>query len=205
MSVKKVLLTISAMALIAVIAVAGTLAFLQNKTGSLKNTFASSGLIESDSNFVLDEAQVKLDDANYNYIEDATKPRITSGENAGVEYKNVLPGATLYKDPKITVTGLKQSAYLFVKVEAVGMDGLAYNLDGWTQIGDTNVWYKDTTLAASEGAQEFNVLANKRIKVADGFDASVASTRELTFTAYLAQAAGFDTAEAAWNATFGKQ
>lgn len=214
MSVKKVLLTISAMALIAVIAVAGTLAFLQANTSEVKNTFTSASSIIDNSNFILDEAYVSRTAAG-----DFVKATGADAgrTNAGLTYDNLLQGSKLFKDPTISIKALNQQAYLFVKVTSTAGDKLGYEMaEGWKQIEGTDVWYYGKTNAngdvlavmdSNAAAIEYPVL--KQNGEGDNAYAVTVKTApeaevNITFQAYLVQSTNFDNATAAWNGTFGK-
>ncbi len=216
MSVKKVLLTISAMALIAVIAVAGTLAFLNANTDTVTNTFASAGLIDpgtdEDPNFKLVEHTAEqLEENNGNYT-------LTTAETKdGFNYNNVLPGTTLAKDPKVTVKNLKQNAYLFIKVEDTLNTELKYTINSanWTKVDDAKldnanlpagttiyVYKRGEVLNSKNGVDAAEIITNNEVK-ATGTYAADGAAGNLKFTAYLAQTAGFDDYTSAWNHVFG--
>lgn len=214
MSVKKVLLTISAMALIAVIAVAGTLAYLNKATGTVTNTFASAGLIDptdpdGNKNFKLFEHEATQGD-NGSYTLTATETE------TGFEYGNVLPGTTLAKDPTVTVKNLKQNAYLFVKVENALNAKLTYDMSSdWTEVADAKlnnealpagtkiyVYKAGEALNAENSVAAAKIIDGDVINVAGDYAAD-GDAGNLKFTAYLAQTAGFENYTAAWNATFG--
>ena len=202
MSVKKVLLTISAMALIAVIAVAGTLAYLKTNTGNVTNTFtASSGIIDSD-NFTLDESQIgkRNADGSYGFADPVVKVK----EN---EYKDILAGATLAKDPTIHITNLKENAYLYFVVDNDEIAGLDFKFDDkWSKISDAllngnaaNVYVYADALDAGT-TEDYNIILNQTVTVkAD----APTGTNNMTFTAYLVQTTGFSNATEAWTSTYG--
>ena len=219
MSVKKVLLTISAMALIAVIAVAGTLAFLQSKTNKITNTFSASGLLNQDSTFKLDEAIVGKSGIDYVKV---------TGDNAGrtdtngQTYANILPGSKLFKDPTITVKGLEQDAYLYVVVDNQLTNTVPFEVSNdWNAINVRNCDNHELTATEkvyvyapantetkltkddTEADKVIAVYKNETITVDNNFDADAFGSKTLSFKAYLAQAGGFANATEAWNATFG--
>ena len=132
------------------------------------------------------------------------------------DYK-IVPGATIDKDPKVTVLANSEDCYLFVKVEAGANwpSYLHYSIAaGWTQGKGTdgiptNVYYREVSNSTS--AQEFYVLAgttghangivtvdntlNKDTvdqAIKDGFQPT------LTFTAYAVQKDGSASATEAW-------
>lgn len=136
------------------------------------------------------------------------------------DYK-IVPGATIDKDPKVTVLANSEDCYLFVKVEAGANwpSYLHYSIaDGWTQgkgtgtDGDgipTNVYYREVSNSTS--AQEFYVLAgttghaNGIVTVDTTLDKATVDQAikdgfqpTLTFTAYAVQKDGSASATEAW-------
>lgn len=134
MKVKKVILTIAAMALVAVISVVGTFAYLQSTTDVVKNTFTSAATIK----ITLDETDVDV----YGVKDGETRKT----EN---DYK-LIPGHEYVKDPTIHVEKGSEPCYLFVEVkntisaiEASGDTTIAKQMEakGWKAVeGVTNVY-----------------------------------------------------------------
>ena len=124
-------------------------------------------------------------------------------ETTGEEYK-LLPGATVSKDPRVTVVAGSETCFLFVKVEkSAAFDTFCtYAIaDGWTALaGHGGVYYR-TVESPAENAV-FPVLKNDCITVhdtvAEELLGSMAENPTLTFTAYAVQNDGFDTAHNAW-------
>lgn len=140
---------------------------------------------------------------------------ITLGETPR-DYK-IIPGATIDKDPKVTVLANSEDCYLFVKVEegANWPSYLHYSIaDGWTQGKGTdgiptNVYYREVSNSTS--AQEFYVLAGKTghangiVTVDTTLDKATVDQAikdgfrpTLTFTAYAVQKDGSASAAEAW-------
>lgn len=132
------------------------------------------------------------------------------------DYK-IIPGATIDKDPKVTVLANSEDCYLFVKVEegANWPSYLHYSIaDGWTQGKGTdgiptNVYYREVSNSTS--AQEFYVLAgttghaNGIVTVDTTLDKATVDQAikdgfqpTLTFTAYAVQKDGSASAAEAW-------
>ena len=132
------------------------------------------------------------------------------------DYK-IVPGATIDKDPKVTVLANSEDCYLFVKVEAGANwpSYLHYSIAaGWTQGKGTdgiptNVYYREVSNSTS--AQEFYVLAgttghaNGIVTVDNTLDKATVDQAikdgfqpTLTFTAYAVQKDGSATAAEAW-------
>lgn len=149
---------------------------------------------------------------------------INLAENTGTEYK-MVPGTTLDKDPKVTVSADSEACWLFVKVEKTGGtvtvkepnengelvdktksfdDFITYSMaDGWTALdGNEGVYYRE--VEAATAAQPFYVLKDNQVVIKgtvskDMMDAVTTQTQPtLAFTAYAVQKEGFATAGAAW-------
>lgn len=173
---KKTLTVIIALVLVVVMSVAGTVAYLTDTTDSVVNTFTVGNI-------------------------DITLAETTT------DFK-MVPGNDIAKDPKVTVVGGSEACWLFVKVAESDNLGsfVTYSIaDGWTALtGVSGVYYRE--VAASESNQVFSVLANDKVTVKntvtktmmDDLGKTGATQPTLTFTAYAIQAAGFNTASAAW-------
>lgn len=187
---KKLLITVTAVALVLCFVVGGTLAWLIDTTEPVVNTFTYG-----DINITLDETNV---------VNGKREENITNN------YK-MIPGATIAKDPKVTVVGGSEACWLFVKVEeSTNYDTfLTSQIDtgttGWTQGDGTtipaNVYYREVT--ASDENQEFGILVGDQVTVKSDvtkemFTAEDFTNPTITFTAYAIQKASFATAAAAW-------
>lgn len=124
----------------------------------------------------------------------------------------MVPGATISKDPKVTVKADSEACWLFVKVtESDNLDSfISYSVDSnWTALtGVSGVYYRevpDQTTATTD--VEYSVLTNDQVTVKDtvtkdmmdAITAGEATAPTLTFKAYAIQKEGFTTAAAAWN------
>lgn len=170
---KKTLTMVLAFALVFALGVGGTLAWLTDSTQAVKNTFTTSDV-------------------------DITLAETGTTTVNGVDEKEfkMVPGATLTKDPKVTVLADSEKCYVFVKVvESDNYDNfMTYTVDTskWTALaGEEGVYYM--TVDASTENQEFNVLTNNQVKVLESvtkanMDALTEATYPtLTFTAYAIQ------------------
>lgn len=176
---KKKVLSIVAVVLVLCCAIGGTLAWLTDKTGEVKNTFAPS-----DINITLTETPNTDTDGN--------------GENDAWK-ADMIPGFSYTKDPVVTVKGGSVDCYLFVKFEENGDPAtyLTYTstltaANGWTQGDSTsipsNVWYRKVTANAAD--QSWNLLADNTIAVKDTVakdNMADAAKAELVYTAYATQ------------------
>ena len=176
---KKKVLSIVAVVLVLCCAIGGTLAWLTDKTGEVKNTFSPS-----DINITLTETPNTDTDGN--------------GENDAWK-ADMIPGFSYTKDPVVTVKGDSVDCYLFVKFEEKGNPDtyLKYTstltvANGWTQ-GDgtdipSSVWYRKVTANAAD--QSWNLLNGDTIAVKDTVakdNMADAAKAELVYTAYATQ------------------
>ena len=139
---KKIIAKVGACALCVGLGVAGTLAWLTDKTESVTNTFTTSNI------------------------------NITLTETTGSNYQ-MIPGFTITKDPKVTVSAGSEDCYLFVKLEE--SDNYSAYLenykisDGWKQLknGETDVdgvYYREVE-SNDTSDQPFYVLKNNQLTV----------------------------------------
>lgn len=182
---KKTMAMLIALVLVLVCAVGGTLAWLTDKTETVKNTF-TVGNIDID------------------LTEDPNADTDGNGENDAWK-ATMVPGVVLDKNPTITVTEDSEPCWVFVKVTKTGtatLDGdeltfddfMDYNMaSGWTPLGD-GVFYYDPII--SDGAT-LDVISYDgtvdKIKVKDDvtkemLDALGTTDLTLEFTAYAVQA-----------------
>ena len=142
MTKKKLIAIVTAAVLVVCCAVAGTLAWLTDKTPSVTNTFTTS-----DINITLTETA-------------GTTSSTTS--TGGHEFK-MVPGYTITKDPIVTVKAGSEACWLFVKVtESTSLSQyIDYTVaSDWTK-GDgtnipSNVYYRQVASPTTD--QSFNVI-----------------------------------------------
>ena len=198
---KALLLTLCAVLLVAA-SVMGTIAYLTSHD-AVVNTFSVGSISMS-----LDEAPVNADGKE------------TTGDRVEANSYKLLPGHEYDKDPTIHMVATSEDAWVFVKIEN-GIESYESTADGYTnietQITDTYGWtgltgvegvyYKEYT--KNQADKDLEVFAN--FKVADnaesveGWANITADTHKINVTGYAVQKDGFQTALAAWNATFGAQ
>lgn len=182
---KALVLTLCAVLLV-VATVMGTLAYLTDTTDEVKNTF-TIGKVDID----LTETKQPDDSGNRNF--------------------KMVPGCTIEKDPKVTVTADSEDCLVFVKVEksANFTTFLTYDMaDGWTALPNNDgVYYRE--VKNTDTNREFPILKDNKVQV----KSDVISTQmnnltantypTLTFKAYACQLtkdgnANFTPADA-WN------
>lgn len=191
----KALMLVLCAVLLVTASVLGTMAYLTS-TDQVVNTFTVGKVA-----ITLDEAKVNADGT-----------AVTPAERVKGNAYHLLPGHTYTKDPTVHVQANSEDSFIFVKVE----NGIAnYEAgttiaaqiaeNGWKPLtGVANVYYKDYTKRAESTDlpvfDSFTIAGSAND--ADGWNNFSAETK-VTVTAYAVQQDGFDTAAAAWNATFG--
>ena len=111
MKKRKIMMSVMSAALVGVVAIGGTLAYMSDKSNQVTNTFnLGSGYEEDDD----DHIGLWLDEV------DITNPE--SRTEIGNEYKELLPGSVVEKDPTFHLTAGSTDSYVFAEV--VGLDGM---------------------------------------------------------------------------------
>lgn len=161
--------------------VAGTLAWLQDETVTVQNTFTTSGI-----DIDLNETDAELNNS-------------TSQKE---KFFKMIPGFTISKDPKVTVKANSETCYVFVEViESATLDKyISYTIDNsWKKLELTDnskkVYYRTVTTSTSD--QTFSVLTNDTVTVKDSvtdaqmkaLSAAGAVQPTLSFKAYAIQLA----------------
>lgn len=204
-----------ALLLVGAAGAAGSLAYLQQTTGPVTNTFtATSGLIDTDAIFALKET-TPTPQPNGDYVITTTNRTETHAE-----YANIVPGVTLGKDPAVMLNDLNVQSYLFIKETETPNSALKYsvNTNNWKKIGTSKVWYYVgegatetgvlSTIDTAKGEKEITaeILTDQQVTVDDFDHETLANGNlgKLKYEAYLVQASGFDDAMDAWSQTYGK-
>ena len=100
---------------------------------------------------------------------------ISLAETTGNSYK-MIPGYTITKDPKVTVTKGSEKCYVFIKVvESDNFDDfMSYSIisdgdDAWTQLTSVTgkVYYRVVDASAATSDVELPILVNDQIQVSD--------------------------------------
>lgn len=175
----KAMTMLLALVLVAGCAIGGTLAWLVDSTGEVKNTFTTA-----DIDVTLTE----------------TFNTDTNGDNKNDAWKaQMIPGYSYTKDPKVEVSTDSVDCYLFVKFEETNNPStyLTYTstlttANGWTQGDGTdipaNVWYRK--VMASDTTRSWELLSGNTISVKDTVtkdNMTTAASATLTYTAYASQ------------------
>lgn len=216
-SLRRTLLTLSLVLVVAFAAVGGTIAWLTAETGAVTNTFTVG-----DVDILLDEAKVnpygKPVNASGEEVTLENAPRVT--ENA---YK-LLPGHTYTKDPTVYVVAGSEPCYVFVKVQNdladIETSTIANQMaaNHWLPLsGQTGVYFYAGTSnnANGEAVDALNASANIKLPVFANFTIDGNKTQTeiaafvtnedktqniITVDAYAVQKDTFDSAAAAWAA-----
>ena len=185
---KKSIAVVLALVLLVCCAVGGVLAWLTATTGPVVNTFTVGNV-------------------------DITLAESVDTDSDGAASFKMVPGQTIFKDPKVTVVGGSEACWLFVKVEEEGtfVTGVTYSIaTGWTKGDDTkipaNVYYRevpattaDTSYYVLKGSTEYPngvVTVSENLTKEEIKDITTQPT--LTFTAYAVQKDGIADADTAW-------
>ena len=174
---KKIVSLVLVFALALALGIGGTVAWLTAQTQSVVNTFTIG-----DINIELDE----------------TKGTLGADDTRDFKF---IPGATLEKDPKVTVLAGSEACYVFVKIVeennpevATNEKALTYTLaDGWTALDATSgVYWTTVSKADAVAGKALPVLAGDKVTVSGKITETLAESMEttipkLTFTAYAIQ------------------
>ena len=202
---KKKTLTIAiALVLVVALAVGATWAYLTSTTNTSTNTFVAGKLFDQGGGIKLQEKAVTQNtDGTYVIAADA------AWQDTGINYV-VQPGVDLPKQPAVKVNDLTAKAYLFVGVKGEPKDGFTWSVDTdkWSPLmnGETQVekdGYKIWVLKTDVANGSYDILTGNKVTVGKDLDpATLTDANDITFQAYICQAAGFDTALAAFNECF---
>lgn len=192
---RKALMLILCAALLVSATVMGTLAYLQDTTQVVENTFS------------VGQVHIDLDETDVDVYGDATG----EGRDKANTYK-LIPGHTYTKDPIVHVQAASEVSYVFVKVEngiaAVEADKtIAAQMkdNGWNAISEgSNIFVYKETVDARDTAKDIPVFGTFTVKT-DAEITDTLTTAEINITAYAIQADGFDgkTAAEIYAAGFG--
>jgi len=182
--IRRTVLTVCLMALVAVLSIGGTIAWLTSTPDPITNTFTVG-----DVTIALDETEG------------------TDTQN-GKSFK-MVPGNTIDKDPKVTVEAGSEACYVFVKIEKAGnLDKyISYTMDeAWKELtGVPGVYYLEQGALTATGAKDvvYSVLSGDEVTVNEvtneDMEAAGTTNPTLTFTAYAIQSANMADEVDAWN------
>lgn len=134
----KILAVLLAIALLIGCGIGGTIAWLKDSSGPITNTFSTTGLT------------ITLTEPNFDQ------------DNA-----KMIPGATITKDPKVTVVKNSEDCYVFVKIETSEKFNTFMEyavVDTWKSVpGAAGVYYR--AVESSTADQNFSVLVDDEVTV----------------------------------------
>lgn len=206
-NMKRILVTLVAAVLLMAVTVAGTLAYLMDVTGEVKNTFAVGNVQFKDNiGNGLNEQKVDV------YGVDNGEGRTT--ENV---YK-LLPGHTYMKDPTVYIKDGSEPCFVFININKTAIsytkDGQEVVIEaaadpkgyqtivqqmqanGWVNLSGSVWYYKNIVDTLNDATVEDFVIFNE-FRLADDAvlpttDAEIGSMK-INITAYAVQADGFQT------------
>ena len=202
----KALLLILCAMLLLIASALGTVAYLTVQD-TVKNTFS------------VGKVDVTLDEGSDGSAGKRSMRARSTGAPVDENDHILMPGHTYTKDHTIHVDAVSEDSYIFVKVEngiasyeaASSAEEGGYRTiadqikdNGWTALESADDVYYREYVKSSTGS-DFAVFGT--FKIADNAnDAESWGSRnaQVAVTAYAVQKDGFDTASAAWMATFGK-
>lgn len=198
---KKLITLICCLALVTVVSLGATIAYL-TANATVTNTFTVGKINEPED----PENPTNEDPALAGFLDElkvtvyGEKDTTTTERVTGNEYK-LIPGHTYTKDPTVHIGPDSEACYVFVKIEN-GISAVTETISlesGWTAVeGETNVWYQK---CAATGDDNANFVVFKTFTVKGDADATAlaaAADKNIKVTAYIIQADGLDTAAKAW-------
>ena len=188
---KKALLVVLALVLVAALSVGLTMAYLTSQD-TVTNTFT------------VGEVKITLDEAPVDVYGE-----VVAGDRVKANDYKLIPGHTYVKDPKVTVTEGSEECWVFVAVDngiagaeaADNTIAAQMTANNWLPLnGVDKVYYYKTTVDAANEAVELPVFGSFKV---DNKDVASFDGATITVTAYAVQADTFETPAEAWaNAGF---
>ena len=189
--------------------VAGTLAYLQDQE-EVTNTFTVGNVT-----IFLDEKDTdNTSTFNPGVADDAKEAALEANRDQANKYA-LMPGSSYEKDPQIHVKTGSQDCYLYVKVtnaiEGIEAEGntiaAQMTANGWTKINGTDVYkYREVVSGGADVTvfTGFTIDGSVTNDQLAAYATETDNTKGINVVAYAVQTDNFDSAEHAWNETFGK-
>lgn len=221
--IKKIIVSVCSLALVACMSVGITLAYLQDTTGTVTNTFTYGNVSFNEAlNGGLDEAKVNrygrpikvetTTDEEGNQVVTETEVELEEAERVTANTYKLIPSHEYVKDPTVHIGADSEDAWLFVKVvngieliEKEGTTTIASQMSAksFVQVSSdpathTYIYAYNQTVSAGE-----NIVVFDNFTLADGLEEENIETYEnasITIQAFIIQADGLDTYEEAWAA-----
>lgn len=198
MKKRNLLVSLLSLALVAVVGVGATLAYLTDNTQTLNNTFVMDDLkitLKEDASVPSDQVyQIKKTEDKTFGTDDII------GAEQGIDYIDVLPGATVEKKPYITVSASNAHAYVYAYVTGVTAPLSVTWSDGWTEVetdltgtllrrevaknaaGSYDVFTQVQVAAAANGEETLNNITIKAYAhQADNVESTVADAAAIDY------------------------
>lgn len=139
---KKVLSMIAALGLVAVVGIGGTLAYFNDRTENLTNTFT---MAEQGIEMELWESSV-MADGEGGYRQNERGPKVVAGTDEGISYEDLQPGADVYKDPTITIKANSVDCYVYASITTKNDAKNTFTVDtAWSEITEASTDNEDGT------------------------------------------------------------
>lgn len=201
MKKKNFLTILLSLALVAVIGVGATLAYLTDNTQTVNNKFTFDDIeITLKENATVPAGQSYLIRENKDNTVAGTEA--IEGSDVGVVYSDILPGATVEKNPYITVSASNAHAYVYAYVTGVAdpLSVVAWS-EGWTEVETDLTGTLLRREVAKNAAGKYDVFT--QVQVATGA-AGTEDLNDISIKAYAHQAdnTDVDTADGAAIAYF---
>ena len=185
---KNVLVMGLSMALVAVISIGSTLAYLTASDDKVVNTFKFAN-----------NMTVTLSESQPTPVKNES---VSSNDQGGYDYTNVVPGQTLNKAPTIKVTS-SVDAYVFARVTPGANMTIGTLGEGWTKLEDVEttsgklVYYK--TVSGQTAEQDLGALfSTVTVGNVDLSGDTTGTLGDITIEVAAIQSAGFSNAAAAY-------
>lgn len=169
---KKIIASLLALVLVIGASIFGTLAYLQDKSEEVKNTFT------------VGDVQIKLDEADV----DVYGKKVSEDRVLGNEYK-LIPGHSYIKDPTVTVEAGSEESYIRMLVTINNADQLdrifapvGVKLDAIFKGYDNNMWkIVNENPDAKDNARTYEFRYYETVNTLDGENKSL----EPLFTSFI--------------------
>lgn len=163
MKKKNFLTILLSLALVAVIGVGATLAYLTDNTQTVNNKFTFDDIeITLKENASVPDGQSYLIRENKEGTVAGTEA--IEGSDVGVVYSDILPGATVAKNPYITVSESNAHAYVYAYVTGVKAPlSVEYDTTVWEIVSDNDNGTLLRHEVAKNAAGEYDVFTQVKV------------------------------------------
>lgn len=191
MKKKKVVTLLASLALVAVVGVGGTLAYLSDQTGTLENKFTFT---TEDVDITLWENKVDANNDKTGEIIDADTA--APGEN-GNKYTDVQPNEEMDKNPTVKLEKGSQDSYLFVKVtnpnddDTLRITDMGQNWKAVSGATDVYVWVAsgaDENAATPVAPADYTVF--EHVQAGNNLEVGTTTFQDITIKAAAIQGSG---------------